>query len=35
MKELPLDVIDFAENWFERLFVGVLPYDLVLRIMDM
>lgn len=34
MTELSIAVEEFAGTWFDRLFVGTLPYNLVLRLMD-
>jgi len=34
ISDLVIDMADFAVNWFERLFIGVLPYQTGLTIID-
>jgi len=34
MRALGVGVADFARTWFDRLFVGTLPYPVVLRVLD-
>lgn len=35
IEKLNIDLRNFIESWFSRLFVGVLPYQTVLNILDL